>query len=144
MFHINKQKALEKCKGDWILQLDADEVVSEELAREIKIVIEERNVVIPAKAGIHGSPIGVGDDKTILQNDKFVAYWIPRLNYFLGKPLRKGGQYPDHTIRLYRNGKAKFPCKSVHEQVEVRRTETLSEQSESKGCPSNGRGNGCC
>jgi hypothetical protein len=53
------------------------------------------------------------------QNDKVVAYWIPRLNFFLGKPLRKGGQYPDYTIRLYKNGVAHFPCKSVHEQVEI-------------------------
>ena len=46
-----------------------------------------------------------------------VAYNIPRLNYFLGKPLRKGGQYPDYTIRLYRNDVAQFPCKDVHENV---------------------------
>src|SRR3989339_856803 len=35
IFHITKQKALEKAKGEWILQLDADEVVSRELAKEI-------------------------------------------------------------------------------------------------------------
>ena len=39
MFHVNKQKALDACKGDWILQLDADERVSPELATEIKNVI---------------------------------------------------------------------------------------------------------
>ena len=27
IFHINKQKAIDMSKGDWILQLDADEVV---------------------------------------------------------------------------------------------------------------------
>ena len=32
----------------------------------------------------------------------------------------KGGQYPDYTIRLYRNGYAKFPCKDVHENVEIK------------------------
>ncbi|MGB4966369.1 MAG: glycosyltransferase family 2 protein [Microgenomates group bacterium] len=93
MFHINKQKALEKCTGDWILQLDADEVVSAELAKEISSILSGTSVPL--------------------------AFWIPRLNYFLGKPLRKGGQYPDPTIRLYKNGVAHFPCKTVHEQVAI-------------------------
>lgn len=94
IFHKNKQKAIERCKGDWILQLDADEIVSDELIKEIQTI-------------------------TTNQSGNNVAYWIPRLNFFLGKPLKKGGQYPDYTIRLYKNGVAKFPCKSVHEQVEI-------------------------
>ena len=32
----------------------------------------------------------------------------------------KGGQYPDYTIRLYCNGYARFPCKDVHENVEIK------------------------
>jgi len=96
MFHKNKQKAIEKCTGNWILQLDADEVVSDQLKKEILEIINPEP-----------------------QNTKYVAYRIPRLNYFLGIPLKKGGQYPDYTIRLYQNGVAKFPCKSVHEQVEI-------------------------
>ncbi|EKD79705.1 MAG: glycosyl transferase family 2, partial [uncultured bacterium] len=39
-FHINKQKAIDACTGDWILQLDADERVSSMLAKEIKKIIE--------------------------------------------------------------------------------------------------------
>ena len=39
MFHINKQKALRQAQGEWILQLDADERVTPELAEEIKKVI---------------------------------------------------------------------------------------------------------
>lgn len=94
MFHINKQKAIERCVGDWILQLDADEEVSEELKLEI------RNLK--------------------LEISNYVAFWLPRLNFFLGKPLKKGGQYPDYTLRLYRNGLVRFPCKSVHEQVMIK------------------------
>ena len=99
MFHINKQLSLEKATGEWILQLDADEVVSAELRREIEdnLKFKIKNLKLPHP----------------------VAYWIPRLNYFLGAPLRKGGQYPDYTIRFYKNGVAHFPCKSVHEQVEI-------------------------
>src|ERR1035437_8794928 len=40
MFHINKQKAIDMTTCDWVLQLDADERVSPQLAAEIKKVIE--------------------------------------------------------------------------------------------------------
>lgn len=104
MFHINKQKAIEKAKGEWILQLDADEALSDGLKTEITQTISNYQ---------DGDP---------------VAYWIPRKNYFLGRFLEKGGIYPDSTIRLYRNGAAKFPCKSVHENVEVKgKTGTLKQ-----------------
>lgn len=92
-FHINKNKAIDAALGDWILQLDADEVVTEELAREI-------NQVISKKSGMDG-------------------FWIPRKNFFLSRFLTKGGQYPDYTIRLYRRGKGRLPGKDVHEQAIV-------------------------
>jgi glycosyltransferase involved in cell wall biosynthesis len=93
MFHLNKQKAIDACKCDWILQLDADEVVTEKLKEEIL--------------------------KTIA-NTKFNGFWVNRKNFFLGKFLTKGGVYPDPTIRLYRRGFGKLPCKNVHEQAEVK------------------------
>lgn len=93
VFHINKNKAIDAARGDWILQLDADEIVTSELEAEIKQKIS-------SKIDING-------------------YWIPRKNFFLGKFLRKGGQYPDYTLRLYRNGKGRLPGKDVHEQAEV-------------------------
>lgn len=95
IFHINKQKAIEACKGEWILQLDADERVTPELREEILRIIENPQL-------------------------KTVAYFIPRKNYFLGRWLRKTGQYPDGVIRFFKKGKAYLPCKSVHEQMEVK------------------------
>jgi glycosyltransferase involved in cell wall biosynthesis len=92
-FHINKQKAIDKASCDWILQLDADEVVSDGLASEIKHILKSD----PEENG----------------------YWMPRKNYFLGRFLMKGGQYPDYTVRLYRNGKGKLPQKDVHEQAVI-------------------------
>ena len=94
VFHINKQKALDACTGDWILQLDADEIIPENLKQEIKTVISETD-------------------------NKIAGYYIPRKNYFWGHWMRKGGQYPDPVIRLVRRGYARFPSKSVHEQIEV-------------------------
>lgn len=93
IFHINKQMAIDMAVCDWILQLDADEVVSESLKNEIKSII--------------------------YKNDEINGYWIPRKNWFLGRFLAKGGQYPDYTLRLYREGKGRLPQKDVHEQAEV-------------------------
>ena len=109
MFHINKQRAIDRCQGDWILQLDADEVVSEQLSNEIQSTINP----VPEQARYRAS------NQQLTINNKVNGYWIPRKNYFLGRWLSKGGQYPDHTLRLYRRGKGRLPCKSVHEQAQV-------------------------
>jgi len=98
MFHINKNIAIENCQGEWILQLDADEVVPPELAQEIKKITNTQ------------SPT---------PSTQRVAFWLKRKNYFLGKFLKKGGQYPDPVIRLFKKGKAKLPEGSVHEQIKV-------------------------
>jgi hypothetical protein len=50
---------------------------------------------------------------------EYAAFFIPRLNFFLGRYLRHGGVYPDGVIRLVKKGKAHFPCKDVHEQIAV-------------------------
>lgn len=92
IFHINKQKAIDVATKDWILQLDADERVTPELEREIKREIK---------------------------NSEINGFWIPRKNYFLGRFLMKGGQYPDYTLRLYKKGKGRLPQKDVHEQAVV-------------------------
>jgi len=94
IFHINKQKALDACNGNWILQLDADEVVPESLKNEILKIIEN-------------------------SSGEYNGYYIPRRNYFWGHAMKKGGLYPDYVIRLIKNKKAHFPCKSVHEQIAV-------------------------
>jgi hypothetical protein len=47
------------------------------------------------------------------------AFFIPRLNYFLGRYLKYGGVYPDGVIRLVKKNHAKFPCVDVHEQISV-------------------------
>ncbi len=113
MFHINKQKAIERAKGEWILQLDADEALSPELKKEI-IQLLNGSIVSFNVAFNQQS-----NNRTIerLNTQLPVAYWLPRKNWFLCRFLMKGGQYPDYTIRLYRNGVARFPCKDVHENV---------------------------
>lgn len=93
MFHHMKQKALDAACGEWILQLDADEEVTDSLKEEILQKIHE-------------------------QKSEIYAYQIPRKNFFLGRFLLKGGVYPDYTIRLYKRGLMYFPCRDLHENVE--------------------------
>ena len=50
---------------------------------------------------------------------EFQGFSIPRKNFFMGRWLSKGGQYPDYVVRLFQHGKGRLPCKSVHEQIEI-------------------------
>ena len=76
-----KNSATEKCTGEWLLNLDADEVVSPELAAEIQQVV-----------GHTDGPRA--------------AYEFPRCTYYCGRWIRHGDWYPDRVLRLYRKGAA--------------------------------------
>jgi glycosyltransferase involved in cell wall biosynthesis len=92
MFHKHKQIALEKCTGDWIFQIDADERISPELAKEIKEAVD--------------SPI-------------YNGFQVPRRNIIFGKWIEHTGWYPDYQVKLFRKGKGRYACKTVHEQIEI-------------------------
>jgi glycosyltransferase involved in cell wall biosynthesis len=89
-FGHQKNLALSLASGDWVLSLDADERVSEELATEIRKAIAE----------------GMSD-----------AYEMPRLSMFCGRPMRHSGWYPDYVLRLFRRDRARFSDDLVHERV---------------------------
>lgn len=93
IFHVTKQKAIDKASCEWILQMDADERLTEELREEIC--------------------------ERINRPEEEVAYYIKRKNYFLGRWMIGSGMWPDPVIRLFRRGKAELPQKSVHEQMKV-------------------------
>lgn len=121
IFHITKQKAIDKATGDWILQLDADEVVTPALAKEIKASIQPGFTPRePSKLfKRHQRVVEERDGKIGKKTGEVVAFFIPRLNMFLGRPLIHAGVYPDPAIRLIKKGKAGFPAKSVHEIMRV-------------------------
>jgi glycosyltransferase involved in cell wall biosynthesis len=92
-FAEQKNFALEKATGDWILALDADERVTPELRRRIQQILADG-----------GSADG---------------YAVPRKNLFGGAWVRHGGLYPDFQLRLFRRGAGRFVHDAVHESVRV-------------------------
>lgn len=90
-FGRQKNKAVEKSKNEWVLNLDADEKVTPELAAEIAEVLEK---------------------KTDLS-----GFYIPRKNFFASRWIRHGGWYPDYNLRLFRKSKGRFQERQVHEKV---------------------------
>jgi len=128
IFHINKQKALDAASGPWILQLDADERVTGKLAKEIKYIISLKDDEIEVyQKQLPGRTLFSRHQKLLERRDgaigassgAYQAFFIPRLNYFLGRNLRYGGVYPDGVIRLVKKNAVHFPCVSVHEQMAV-------------------------
>ncbi len=92
-FAAQKNSSIGHATGEWILSLDADEEVSPELAQEIQALLA-------------GEPA-------------FNSYRVPRLNHFLGRPLRHGGYWPDPKLRLFRRGTARFKHQPVHETMQA-------------------------
>ena len=95
-YGAQKNSAIEKACGDWVLSLVADEAVEPALAEEIKAILRD--------------------------GSKLNAYWIPRKNFFLGRWMRHGGFYPDRKLRLFRRGTGHFQERFVHETLQVEGT----------------------
>ena len=91
-----KNSAAVKAKGEWILDLDADEAVSDALREEILRTISD-----PALASAA------------------TAFSFPRLSWYCGRWIRHGDWYPDRTIRLWRKGKARWGGVDPHAVLKV-------------------------
>ncbi len=92
-FAAQKNSALAKATGDWVLSLDADEEVEPALADEIRTVIAA--------------------------NPSVTGFGIPRKNFFLGRWMKYGGFYPDRKLRLFQRGGGSFEDRLVHEDLRV-------------------------
>jgi len=88
-----KNYALQLASHDWVLNLDADEKVSEELKREIEELRKRR-----------------------MDCD---GYYIPRKIFYLGRWIKHCGWYPDYTMRLFRKSKARWVGGLIHESCLV-------------------------
>ena len=89
-FGPQKNSVIEKCAGEWILLIDADEVVSPELSGNIKEIISGKNT-----------------------HD---VYDINRCSVCFGKELKYGGWSNQYATRLWKNGIVKINDNLVHEE----------------------------
>ncbi len=91
-----KQKnfALSKAHGDWVLSLDADEEISPALREEIQAEVRD--------------------------SGRCAGYKIPRRSFYQGRWINHSGFYPDRQLRLFRRGLGHWVGGRVHERVEVK------------------------
>src|ERR1700722_11214232 len=117
-FALQKNSAIDKCTGTWVLSVDADEELTDELQAEIRAMLE-------ADAG------------TTPQVD---GYRLRLRHVFLGRWMRYGGYYPDLKLRLFRrvteSGVTHFTERPVHESIAVAgRVETMKKDFLHHGYP---------
>jgi glycosyltransferase involved in cell wall biosynthesis len=104
-YAAQKNSAIDKATGAWILSLDADEAVSPELVKEIGEALGKQLLLRAEQP----------PDRPVFAD----AFSMPRQNLFLQKPIWHGGFWPDRKVRLFRNGTGRFAMRPVHESVQV-------------------------
>jgi glycosyltransferase involved in cell wall biosynthesis len=109
-YAAQKNSAIDKAIGDYVLSLDADEEVSAELAENIQTTV--------------GYPPQIHKFRQQLPDGKWAPIYINgflmrRKNYFLGRWIKHGGFWPDRKLRLFRRGTGRFKEAVVHETLEV-------------------------
>jgi len=92
-FGMTKDLAVSKTTYDWVLSIDADEVLTSELVNEIRQLLKGNHIY-------HG-------------------YKIKRNSFYLGKMVRFCGWNHDYTLRLFNKKNGNFNHKTVHEYVEL-------------------------
>ncbi len=94
-FAPQKNSALAKASCDWVLSLDADEEVSQELANSIRTLLHS-----PGPPPLNG-------------------YRMARRNLYMNRWIRRSGYYPDRKLRLIKRGAAQFELRAVHEDLKM-------------------------
>lgn len=102
-YGVQKQRALEKASGDWVLNLDADETVDADL----------KEAMIRA-----------------MNSDKADAYRIPICMNFYGKPLPHCAS-PKRHVRLFKREGARYTDDIVHEKITLPKTARIARISQS-------------
>ncbi len=94
-FAKQKNFAIEQAGCDWVLSLDADEVLTAPLVEEIKALLSSSEL------------------------DKFDGYKIPRILFIGERAIARGGFYPDAQLRLFKKDKGRFGDRLVHEAIKM-------------------------
>jgi glycosyltransferase involved in cell wall biosynthesis len=134
-FAAQKNSAMEKATGEWVLQLDADEALEPELADEIRSIVEfpsemdrsERKNRLGEFAYTFRNRNSLREIRAFQKNldsprihfFMISGFYIPRKNFFLGRWIKHGGFYPDPKLRLIRRGAGKFEEYGAHPTIKV-------------------------
>ena len=116
-YAAQKNSAIDKATGDWILSLDADEEANSELVRELTGGGDDKPGHSPYEWCL---TLGQGgtDGREITKGTP-VGFLIHRKNYFLGRWIKHGGFWPDSKLRLFRRDAGRFENRAVHEDIVV-------------------------
>ena len=133
-FAAQKNSAIDKAAGGWILSLDADEELERDLALEIAALFpstrpNHTELLERARQSRYlatrksfqeleklAKKKGMSEDGVFAA---FTGFWIPRKNEFLGRWIRHGGFWPDPKLRLFKKGMARFEERLVHEDAKL-------------------------
>ena len=125
-YAAQKNSAIEKATGDWILSLDADEEVDTPLGEAIAATLESLALVARLSRQSDAHPFMLQDANAEIgkyleghSSPKLAGFWISRKNQFLGRWIKHGGFWPDPKLRLFRRGSGRFEDRSVHETARV-------------------------
>jgi glycosyltransferase involved in cell wall biosynthesis len=88
-----KNWAIPQARHEWVMIVDADELVSEELADEVR--------------------------EAVARPEAFEGYEIRRRNFFLGKEIRHSGWQNDWVLRLFRRDRGRYVERQIHEKIAV-------------------------
>lgn len=99
-YALQKQRAAELAKNEWVLSLDADEALSERAQKSL----------------LKAYSRGLVDD---------CAYQWSRRSFHLGRWINHGGWYPDRQTRLYHRNKTRWIPSDVHERLSAEKIEKL-------------------
>jgi glycosyltransferase involved in cell wall biosynthesis len=133
-YAAQKNSAIDKATGEWILTLDADEEVDQPLAMEIAVHFPSTrpNQAWPLERVKQSGYLitrqsirefkKLTKEKGLTEGGVFAAvtgFWISRKNEFLGRWIKHGGFWPDPKLRLFKRGLARFEARIVHEDAKL-------------------------
>lgn len=123
----NVNWAIDNCRTDWMLRIDADEIVTDDLKNEILkiLAIDSVSRFPPVNARLAKSErdLRVAGSPSSTATYRPVAYGIPRAQYFWGGFLKGGDWAYDRLVRLFKPKYCRYePIVPVHEQFKIKGT----------------------
>jgi glycosyltransferase involved in cell wall biosynthesis len=121
-YAAQKNSAIDKATGDWILSLDADEEVESALIEELTGHPTDQPLLRKSSREwcLTMQQADAGPANLDMLKGRPAGFSVRRKNFFLGRWIKHGGFWPDPKLRLFRRGHGRCEARSVHETIQVR------------------------